>query len=78
MNEPKDVTVDAEQRVSLATLAKAGEIYRVETPTAGQIILRRLKPAKEPTYDEALKAIRNSGLEFVAGYDELRDLTREP
>ena len=76
-----EVTVDSEKRVDLAQFLRPGEVYRVEAPQPGQIILSRLQEKArpiQPSYEAALEAVRKSSVKFSASYDELRKLTREP
>ncbi len=80
MSGNTQIQVDDGQRVLLAACAQPGEVYTIETPRPGEIILRRVGARgnqARATYEEALRTIRNSKLEFTCGYDELRLATRE-
>lgn len=80
MSEATHVQVDNGQRIRLPDCAKPGEVYAIETPQPGEILLRLVdvpaNPAR-PTYEEALRAVRGSNLRFAGGYDELRAIARE-
>lgn len=74
------VKVDDRKRIRLPVL-KAGDYYELELMTREFIALRRIRGAAggtPMTAAQVRRTIRKSRLDFGAGYDEVRALTREP